>query len=78
MLGNYTSGDSKKEELKKFLYPAVIMDIESFDSPSELSSDQIITAAIWSMIMSDTAVSGYEITFDVVNIPAADVEEYAI
>lgn len=78
MLGAYTSGDGKKEQLREFLYPAVIMDIESFDSPSELSSDQIITASIWSMIMSDTAVSGYEITFDVVNIPAADVEVYAV
>ncbi len=78
MFDSYTSGESRKEGFESVLYPAVIMDIESFNSPSELSSEQIITAAIWSMIMKDGVTEQYELTFDVVIIPAADVESYAV
>ncbi|MBO5163711.1 MAG: hypothetical protein J6B75_04620 [Ruminococcus sp.] len=78
MFGSYTSGESRKEGFEDVLYPAVIMDIESFNSPAELSSEQIITAAIWSMIMTDGVTEQYELTFDVVIIPAADVESYAV
>lgn len=77
-IDRYTSGNSKKEEFENAVYPAVIMDIESFTSPEDLSSEQIITAAIWSMIMDKDTVSKYETTFDVVMIPAADVESAAV
>lgn len=76
--GRYSSGDTHKSAFSDVVYPAVIMDIESFSEPSELPSEQIITAAVWSMIMSDNALDGYEKTFDVVKIPAADVESYAV
>lgn len=76
--GDYASGDSKKEGFADIVYPAVIMDIESFDDPSQLTSDQVITAAIWSMIMSDNVMDQYEKTFDVVRVPAVDVESYAV
>lgn len=75
---SYSSGESKKDGFAEVLYPAVIMDIESFNSPTELPPEQIITAAIWSMIMADGVTSQYELTFDVVMIPAADVESYAV
>ena len=75
---SYSSGESKKDGFADVLYPAVIMDIESFNSPTELPPEQIITAAIWSMIMADGVTSQYELTFDVVMIPAADVESYAV
>ncbi len=75
---SYTSGETKKEGFESILYPVVIMDIESFNSPSELPSDQVITAAIWSMILADDVTLQYEKTFDVVKIPAADVESYAV
>ena len=78
LIDSYTSGQTKKEGFEDILYPAVIMDIESFNSPSELPSDQILTAAIWSMIMADDVTVQYEQTFDVVKIPAADVELYAV
>ena len=78
MFDSYTSGDSKKEGFESVIYPAVIMDIESFNDPSELPSDQVITAAIWSMIMTDGVLENYEMTFDVVKIPAIDVESYAV
>ena len=78
MFDSYTSGDSKKEGFESVIYPAVIMDIESFNDPTELPSDQVITAAIWSMIMTDGVLENYEMTFDVVKIPAIDVESYAV
>ncbi len=78
MFGSYTSGDSKKEGFENVIYPAVVMDIESFADPTELPSDQVITAAIWSMIMTDGVLDNYEMTFDVVKIPAIDVESYAV
>ncbi|MBR6580580.1 MAG: hypothetical protein IKK66_04710 [Ruminococcus sp.] len=75
---SYSSGESRKEGFEEVIYPAVIMDIESFNSPAELPSEQILTAAIWSMIMTDGVTEQYELTFDVVMIPAADVESYAV
>ncbi|MCQ2490979.1 MAG: hypothetical protein MJ079_05235, partial [Ruminococcus sp.] len=78
LLGSFTSGDSKKSGFADAVYPAAIMDIESFDEPSQLTSDQVITAAIWSMIMSDGVLDQYEKTFDVVRVPAVDVESYAV
>ena len=78
LLGGFSSGNSKKNGFEPVVYPVVIMDIESFETPAELPSDQIITAAIWSMIMSEDAISDYEMTFDVVKIPAVDVESYAV
>ena len=76
--GSYTSGDAKKDSFSEVLYPVVIMDIESFDEPSQLTSEQVVTAAIWSMIMSDGVMDQYEKTFDVVRVPAVDVESYAV
>lgn len=78
LFNSYSSGETRKEGFEEVIYPAVIMDIESFNSPAELPSEQILTAAIWSMIMTDGVTEQYELTFDVVMIPAADVESYAV
>ncbi len=78
MFGRYTSGDTRKDALEQAIYPAVIMDIESFNDPSELPPEQILTAAIWSMIMTDGVTDNYEKTFDMVMIPSIDVESYAV
>ncbi len=78
MFGSYTSGDTRKDALEQAIYPAVIMDIESFNNPSELPPEQILTAAIWSMIMTDGVTDSYEKTFDMVMIPSIDVESYAV
>ncbi|MBQ9898805.1 MAG: hypothetical protein IJM44_05065 [Ruminococcus sp.] len=74
----FTSGDDKKDGFTEAVYPAVIMDIEAFNSPSELSSDRILTAAIWSVIMDDEKLAKYEKTFDVVAIPEVEIEKYAV
>lgn len=67
-----------KDDFEKAVYPAVIMNIESFDSPSELTSDQIISATIWSVVIDDEKLSKYNEIMGAVNIPASDVEEYAV
>lgn len=74
---SFTAGESKMDSFNEVIYPAVIMDIDSFESPSELSSEQIISAALWSLVMSDEEMAKYEETFDVISVPAVDVEAYA-
>lgn len=72
----FTSGEDKKSEYINTVYPAVIMDIDAFSSPSELSSEQIINASIWSFVISDD-IEKYEHTLDMVSVPAVDIEKYA-
>ena len=75
---SFTSGEVKKDSFTQMIYPAAIMDIEPFSEPSQLTSEQIITATIWSIIMDDSKVSNYEQTLDTVTIPDVDVEKYAV
>ena len=75
---SFTSGEVKKDSFTQMIYPAAIMDIEPFSEPSQLTSEQIITAAIWSIIMDESKVSNYEQTLDTVTIPDVDVEKYAV
>lgn len=75
---SFTSGEVKKDSFTQMIYPAAIMDIEPFSEPSQLTSEQIITATIWSIIMDDSKVSKYDLTLDTVSIPSVDVEKYAV
>lgn len=74
---SFTAGESKMDSFTEIIYPAVIMDIDSFENPSELSSEQLISAALWSLVMSEEEMAKYEETFDVISVPAIDVEAYA-
>ena len=80
MVHSFTSGEVKKDGFTEVIYPVVIMDIESFNEPSELSSEQIITASIWSIIMDDEKVSKYPLNAggDTISISAYDVEAQAV
>lgn len=80
LIKSFTSGEVKKDGFTEIIYPVVIMDIESFDSPSELTSEQIITASIWSIIMNDEKISKYELNpgGDTVSISTVDVEKEAV
>lgn len=69
---------SSKEKFAEVVYPAVIMDINSFDNPSELPNNQILSATIWSIIIDDKKLSNYNERMGIVNIPAVDVEEFAV
>lgn len=80
LIKNFTSGEVKKDGFTEVIYPAVIMDIESFNNASELTSEQIITASIWSIIMNDEKISKYSLNAggDTVSISAYDVEAQAV
>lgn len=77
-ISNIGGGKSSKEKFAKAVYPAVIMDINSFENPSELPNDQILSASIWSVILDDKKISRYNERMGVVIIPAVDVENYAV
>ncbi|MCD7811327.1 MAG: hypothetical protein LUG91_05705 [Ruminococcus sp.] len=74
---SFTSGEQSKSDFAEVVYPAVIMDIQAFDSVTDLANDQIISASLWAMIMSDDDMDKYEKTFDVIAVPEIDVEAYA-
>ncbi len=81
MLRSFTSGETKKDGFTELVYPMVIMDIESFDKPSDLTSEQIVTASIWSIIMNDEKLEKYPVNVaggDIVSISAYDVEAEAV
>ncbi|MBQ6035120.1 MAG: hypothetical protein IJL33_06460 [Ruminococcus sp.] len=75
---SFTSGEVKKDSFTQMIYPAAIMNIEPFSDPSQLTSEQVITATIWSIIMDENKVSKYDLTLDTVSIPDVDVEKYAV
>ena len=77
---DFTSGEVKKDGFTEVLYPAVIMDIDPFNDPSELSSEQMLTASIWSIIMDSSRVSKYTVNpgTDTISIPYMDVEARAV
>lgn len=77
-ISNIGGGKSSKEKFAKAVYPAVIMDINSFESPAELPNDQILSAAIWSVVIDNTKLSKYDERMGVVIIPAVDVENFAV
>ncbi len=77
----FATGEAKKDGFTELIYPVVIMDIESFDKPSELTSEQIITASIWSIIMDDEKLEKYPVNVaggDVISISAYDIEAEAV
>lgn len=77
-ISNIGGSKSSKEKFAKAVYPAVIMDINSFENPSELPNDQILSASIWSVIIDNKKLSRYDERMGVVIIPAVDVENFAV
>lgn len=74
---SFTRVESRQSEFAAAVYPAVIMDIEAFQNGNELSSKQIITASVWKLIMSGE-IDKYEKTFDIISVPAVDIEAEAV
>lgn len=74
---DFSTGASSKKDLLSVIYPLVMIDATEFSDISELSSDQIISSSIWSILMSPEELEKYDATMDVINVPATDVEKYA-
>lgn len=78
-LKNIGNANDKKSRFVNVVYPAAIMDISAFENPSELSSEEIITATIWSVVMDKNKIGKYESQLgDTVSIPDVDIEKYAV
>lgn len=76
-MSDFINGKSMKNELTEIIYPAVLIDVTEFQDISLLSSDQIIAASIWSMLMKPDEMKKYEESMGIISVPANDVEEYA-
>lgn len=72
----FTENTKQKAEFEKFIFPVVINDPPEFDTTSNLSSETMLTASIWDIIMY-TDTTKYEQTFDMISIPASEVDLHA-
>ena len=76
---NIGNADDKKAVFTDIIYPVTIMDIGAFDEPVQLTSEQVITATIWSVIMDNDKISKYDSQLgDTISIPDVDIEKYAV
>lgn len=66
----------QKEEFAQFIYPVVITDPASFEDNQQISSDVIISAAIWDIILYGDK-SKYPNEFGNMTVPQVDVELHA-
>lgn len=73
---DFASGSDHRTEFQELLEPLVLMDIQMFESVDTLESDQILSAAVWDIIMHSD-LGKYEQTMGVATIPAVDVEHSA-
>lgn len=58
-----------KESLEAALYPAAVVDLPAFETPSELQAEPLLSAAMVDILMYDD-LTDYPVTFDVISIPA--------
>lgn len=73
-----SGGGSSGDKYRKAVYPAVITDISSFDNPSELPASDILSTAIWSVIIDSEKLSAYpQRVNNMAIIPAEDIENAA-
>jgi hypothetical protein len=75
-VSNITNNTKQKEEFAQLIYPAVIVDPPAFDKASQLSSETIIGAAIWDIILHEDT-SKYPQEYGTMTIPQLDVELHA-
>lgn len=72
----FTENAAQKENFANYIYPVVVMDMSPFDNDAQLSDEQIITAAIWDLIV-DGDFDKYEKNIDVITVPQVDIEQHA-
>ncbi|MDE6034705.1 MAG: hypothetical protein K2G36_02185, partial [Ruminococcus sp.] len=72
------NGKASDEKYRQAIYPAVITDINEFENASELPVSQILSTAVWSVIIDNEKLSAYpQRVDDMAIIPAEDIEKYA-
>jgi hypothetical protein len=64
------------DKYSSLIEPTIISDISAFENTSEISNNQILTVAVWEIILhGDT--ENYSKSFDLVFVPKNDVEKAA-
>jgi len=76
VIRRFTDNTAQKEKFARYIYPLVVTDIPPYESVDKLSDEHIITAAIWDLIMYGD-LDKYENNFDVITVPAIDIERHA-
>ncbi|HHX56762.1 MAG TPA: hypothetical protein GX710_01945, partial [Clostridiales bacterium] len=72
----FTDNTAQKEKFAKYIYPLVVTDMPPYESVGNLSDEHVITTAIWDLIMYGD-LDKYENNFDVITVPAIDIEQHA-
>ena len=76
VIAGIADNTKQKEEFSNYIYPVVIVDPAPFEQTSQLTSDMVISAAIWDIILHQD-VSKYPEEFGTMTIPQLDVEQHA-
>ena len=73
---NFADNTTQKQDFARFIYPVVIVDTAAYKNNEQLSSDVVISAAIWDIILyGDT--SKYPEEYGSMTVPQLDVENHA-
>lgn len=73
---NLVENKSQKEELKRHVFPLVILDPPSFDSIDKLDPQTILQAGIWDFIMFEDKTKYEKDDLGNMSVPATDIETH--
>lgn len=76
VISGIADNTKQKEAFADLIYPVVIVDPAPYTETSQLTSDMVIAAAIWDIILHED-VSKYPEEFGTMTIPQLDVEQHA-
>lgn len=73
---NIADNTAQKKELERYIYPAVVVDIPTFEEGESVPVEVMLTTAAWDIIINGDK-SNYENSFGYLTVPASDLEVYA-
>lgn len=73
---DFTGSSSLSAELEDVLYPVAVVDLPDFEHPSEAAPETLLSAAMIDLLMYED-LSRYPMSFDMLSIPAQDVQARA-
>lgn len=76
VIKNIADNTAQKKELERYIYPAVIVDIPTFEEGDNIPVEVMLTTAAWDIIINGDK-SKYENSFGLLTVPASDLEVHA-
>lgn len=73
---NIAGNTSQKKELERYIYPAVVVDIPTFEEGDDVPVEVMLSTAAWDIIINGDK-SNYENSFGYLTVPASDLEVHA-